>query len=673
MWLSGLASAHRAELFVGRAAEERLFRRFAAGEGSHRVLMIEAEGGMGKTTLLRSWASIALADGRSVVYQDAHHLPRRTAAWRAAADRVMAAADGGSEPLWFVDSLEQLGALQSWFWRELLPALPARLRIVTAGREPPDLRWRTDPGWSALVRVHTLSPLTHAEMRAYLCRRGLRGDIDRALLDALGGVPLNAALYADLRQRKGGEMPSAAALADVAELMVRWIEEGMPDDEKLVALYATSLATVTTRGLLSAMLRSADVGALWNGLQRISFLVCDGAGIYPHDLVRPVLIRHLVRERPRLYAQLAHRAFAYLMRRFERSSDLMLRQRLLEDALMLDRETALMRGAYDTGSPEDRGYVEAVREPDLPWIEDMISRHEGELGLALFRLWHERQPGAVRCVRGHDGTPQGFYVALDVALDGDAGPDPIVERFRSALRTGQAQPGGRRALLIRQWMHRDLYQGLGPMRAWVVSHLATASLHDDGLVAAGLRHPADRDWLEGGRAVGHVLLQGSEERTGPCRTVVTYHDWREESAMSVLRRVHYQAHATVGSPPTLLDESEYVHAVRLALKHYWNPERLAANPLIHSKLVQRSVGYTARVAERIAALRTLIQENAQAIDSGTKRANAQRLLTLTYFEPRGNQDAVAEAMHLTPRTYRRHLRRAISLLAGRLQEAESRE
>src|SRR4249920_699440 len=69
-----LLAARRAR-FVGRNGELDLFARaLAAAEPPFAVLHVVGPGGIGKTTLLREFATVAARAGRSVVHIDARHV-----------------------------------------------------------------------------------------------------------------------------------------------------------------------------------------------------------------------------------------------------------------------------------------------------------------------------------------------------------------------------------------------------------------------------------------------------------------------------------------------------------------------------------------------------------------------------------------------------------------------
>jgi hypothetical protein len=52
----------------------------------------------------------------------------------------------GTGGVLLIDGYEQLAAVDGWLRRDLIPALPASNVVMLAGRDPPALARRTDPG-----------------------------------------------------------------------------------------------------------------------------------------------------------------------------------------------------------------------------------------------------------------------------------------------------------------------------------------------------------------------------------------------------------------------------------------------------------------------------------------------------------------------------------------------
>ena len=70
--------------------------------------------------------------------------------------------------------------------------------VVLAGREPPPLAWRADPGWQQLFRAVALRNLSPLESDEYLDRSAVPIEQRRRVLDFTHGHPLALSLVADL-------------------------------------------------------------------------------------------------------------------------------------------------------------------------------------------------------------------------------------------------------------------------------------------------------------------------------------------------------------------------------------------------------------------------------------------------------------------------------------------
>ena len=81
------------------------------------------------------------------------------------------------------------------------------------------------------------------------------------------------------------------------------------------------------------------------------------------------------------------------------------------------------------------------------------------------------------------------------------------------------------------------------------------------------------------------------------------------------------------------------------MRDYTRPDRLAASPLLRSRLV----GGTP------AALRARLREAAETLTANPRDLKLHRALWHTYFEPAPTQEQAAELLGLPFSTYRRHL------------------
>jgi hypothetical protein len=146
------------------------------------------------------------------------------------------------------------------------------------------------------------------------------------------------------------------------------------------------------------------------------------------------------------------------------------------------------------------------------------------------------------------------------------------------------------------------------------------------------------------------------------------HDWRAEPPAQWLEVLAEREIATgqtpappqASSPPlVVLSHPDFAEAVRNALRDFKRAGLLNQNPLLQSHLVIQRAGVNASEAQRVAALRKLIEEATAQLQAAPKENKYYRALYHTYFQPAANQEQSAELLDLPFSTYRRHLVRGI--------------
>ena len=78
----------------------------------------------------------------------------------------------------------------------------------------------------------------------------------------------------------------------------------------------------------------------------------------------------------------------------------------------------------------------------------------------------------------------------------------------------------------------------------------------------------------------------------------------------------------------------------------------------------------ARIAPKVAALQTLLQETAAALQHSPRLVKLYWVLYHTCFQPAATQEQTAELLDLPFSTYRRHLRTGVAELISRLWTKE---
>ena len=179
-----------------------------------------------------------------------------------------------------VDTYELLGMVDAWVCSRLVPSFPAHVRVVLAGREPPQAPWYRMYG--DLLLVLPLGSLDPEHGEALLVDAGAAADDAAWLNQRVRGHPLSLQLVA------GSLAPDGAARRDVGaavEELAREYLDGL-ESATLHALQAASLTRRTTVALLDAMLPGEDAGAAFGRLRTLPFVELGRDGLVVHDTVR---------------------------------------------------------------------------------------------------------------------------------------------------------------------------------------------------------------------------------------------------------------------------------------------------------------------------------------------------------------------------------------------------
>lgn len=356
--LAGRLTTARRGLFVGRSAELELFRQaLVAEEPPFVVLYLFGPGGVGKTTLLQVYAHLAAENGRIVLHLDARDIDPSPQGFLLALSSKI----GGDESwlslerltalppaVLLLDTYERLAPLDNWLRETFLPALPAHLLVIIAGRHLPSESWRTDPAWRHLARIVSLRNLRPEESRQLLTALRVPVSLQENILDLSYGHPLALVLLADWLALEAAdtEAISLERAPDVIRLLVERFVRDVPTPLHRQALEACALARETTEALLAEVLGEEAAPILFAWLRGLSFIEAGPTGLFPHDLVRDVLETDLRWRNPKVWRQLYRQVRHHLGRRFWTGSGLA-RQQAFVDLLYLQRHQPAMRPLYD--------------------------------------------------------------------------------------------------------------------------------------------------------------------------------------------------------------------------------------------------------------------------------------------------------------------------------------
>ncbi|MGH3912328.1 MAG: ATP-binding protein [Pseudonocardiaceae bacterium] len=676
----------RRRRFFGRGRELELFETaMTAPVPPFAVLHVHGPGGVGKTALLRRFADLASAAGVRVVTVDAHEAQPSRAGLTEAFRSALGLAEGAlpTEDLFaeeravlLVDTYETALAIDDWLREELLPALPAGVAVVLAGRDPPTEGWRVDSGWNELLRVITLRNLPPDDARALLHAAGVPEALHDDALGFSHGHPLALSLLVDIIDQSGGSLDATALVPgpDVVRVLVERFTQGVASPAQRRALEASALLRVVTESLLRDALAIDDASDVFAWLRGLSFVEEGARGLLLHDLARDVLDAELRWRDPPRYAELHHRLQWNLVDQIQATSGAA-QQRVLLDTLFLHRTSPALRGAYDWNAV-DRVRLDALRPDDPEAIVAMTRRHEGAASARWVQFWLDRQPAAFQAFRG-DGGLLGFccYLRLHNAAATHRDADPGTRAvWEFTQRYGPPRPG-EHVTFMRFMMDTEVHQRRSPafnLRAAVTgcNWFLNRSLAWD-VLAVHDPYPLGDEFAY----LDYDRASEADFTVGEHRYLCYAHDWRrrplaEWARLMVDRGMIREILRPQQPPMPVLSQPEFFAAVRAALRDLGHPARLAGNPLIRSRLIRSRLGSVGSAPESPTTLAEVVRAAVQALQDDPRDGKLFRALDRTYLRPASTQERAAQVLGLPFSTYRRHLTQGLHRVAARLWNEE---
>lgn len=682
----------RQQQFVGRQTEQALIQAaLTAAEPPFMLLYLFGPGGVGKTSLLRAAAQMAQAQAIPTVTLDSRNVePSPTGFLQLLQQQLNCPTTEAIFPtlaaqpgrlLLLIDTAELLSPLDSWLRDNFLPQLPAQVLVIIAGRNPPSLRWRTDPGWQQVMKVQPLQNLTPQESRTLLMGRQVPEQEYEAVLRFTHGHPLALSLVADLFAQRPGTRFRPEEAPNVIKTLLEQLMEEAPSPIHRTALEACSQVRLLSEPLLGAMLAIDEPHTIFEWLRSLSFIEADRRGLFPHDLAREALAADLQWRNPSKQVLLHDRARVYYITRFHESDPQEQRQ-VLADYIFLHRDNPMIRSYFEwqsTGTVFTDGYRPEDREPVL----EMVRQHEGDAAAGLTDYWLDRQPQGLLIMREASGTPAGllFMIAIDKTTAAERAMDPGAAAAWDYLVQYAPLRPGEVATLFRFWMARDTYQAVSPIQSLIFLNMVQHYLTAPHLAFTLLPCAEPDFWrLVFGFADLHRLPEANFQ-VGEQTFGMYGHDWRTVPPLLWLGAMaERELGRTIAVPPLpnqttpfavlLFDEKGFAAAVHDALRDYTDTVALANNPLLQSHLLHKTIPQDTPTPQRIKALQNLLKDAAASLQDSPRQMKLYRALYQTYFQPAATQEKAAELLDLPFSTYRRHLRSGIDYVTERLWQQE---
>ncbi len=689
MCLADQLSTARQRGFVGRANDLALFETALTADAlPFHLLYLYGPGGLGKTRLLLEFAALSERHQAKVILLDARNVDATQESVIAAMQRAMGleAADDPVEFMFLehrrqvilIDNYEKLCNLDGWLRESFLPQLPANVLIVLADRYRPSHSWLKDAGWQPLLRTLPLRNLSPEESCLYLQQRRLPQNQIQAVLDFTHGHPLALSLVADVFDQRPNFVFQPEEAPDLIKTLLEQFVQKVPGPAHRTALEACSLVHLTTEPLLAEMLHMPDVHELFEWLRGLSFIEFGRKGLYPHDLAREALAADLRWRNSDWYAELHRRARDYYTKRINQTRGEE-QQALLFDYIFLHRCHQCVRSCF-AWQEDSNVRSDGLLSTDGAQIVQMVRRHEGEESSRLVSFWLSVQPRAVRVFRTKNQQLAGFALLLSLA---EIGPelmqeDRIVQKAWQHLQSHAPLRPNEKAFLLRFWMDQRSYQAVSPTQSRIFIDIVQECLLTSGVACTLFSCAAPDFWQPMFTYLDLQRITDLDFQVGKRRFGVFGRDWRTLPTQAWLTRLAERqislspdAFRTPDTEPLIvLSETKFATATHEALRSYANSRRLSRNPLLHSRLVMSQVPKEADASEAMEALRVLLRETAESLQSTPRDAKLYRVLYRTYLNPAQSQEMASEILELPFSTYRRHLKAGINRVIEILWQRE---
>lgn len=710
----------RKRQFVGRETEYQILRdALLSPELPFCLLYLHGPGGVGKTTLLQSFAALCDELGISHVRLDARDMEPSplgfTDALRSVLhlsptdDPLVSLSEMPARRVLMVDTFELLDGMKMWLRDVFLPQISTNVLVITAGRLLPSEAWPLDSGWESLFHSLRLQNFSANESETYLSQRTVPSGRHASAIAFTHGHPLALSLLADVC----GSVPHSAELFLLSEmaspevvntLLKRFMAE-MPGGLRKSALEVCAVVRETNEGLLREMLfpssnvngsdaapdtsahSKEEAAALFAWLRTLSFMDFGPSGLFPHDIAREALLADLRWRDPDWFGELHRRARIYYIHHLQQASGEETQKRLLYDGVFLHRDSPTVREVFSWNDVPSV-FADRVQKSDLAPLQKMVAAYEGEEAARAALHWLQTQPDATvvfRAAHEGEGEPIAFLTMLSLHQmeAADFAADPAAQALQNYMNGAGPLRENEGASCLRFWMARDTYQAPSPVQSLLIVHALRHFLtRGTRLAYTFFCCQTPQNW----QAVfdyADIPLVAEYLTDNECHGVFG-RDWRrvplskwlesigekEIGPLSSAANSPASADLSSASLPAdthaTLSRPQFASAVQEALRYLNRPDKLVSSPLLRSHLWG-----TSGEAGSPAALKKLIHETVETLNEPSVRTLRGYLaLRHTYLTPSATQENAADRLGLPFSTYRRHLAEGIALLTALLWQKE---
>jgi DNA-binding CsgD family transcriptional regulator len=444
-----------AEALVGRERERAQLRAWVMDPDGPSAVFVHGAAGIGKTALVTGalvGPTTVVVDGRDVEPTPAAVLAYigsvlglSTPVTQEQVAHAMAAA---SVVAIVVDSYERFGVVDGWLRNQLLPSLPVRSTAVLVGRNPPNVAWRTAPGWRQLLVDVLLGPLTETAAAELVARKGLTGDRAERARRFGRGHPLALELACEALVRHPDLVMGEAPLEEVVEELVEVLFDDLGPGLRDVVEAASVLRRATVPAL-AAVLEHDEASAerAWVALRDLPFATVRPDGVELQAVVQEVLVTSLELRDPGRARDLRRRAARAALATVRYAPG----WAATADLLHLVQNPVVRSGFLPPAGVQHP--VEAATAADIPDVLTIAGRHVGADERAWLERWWRHHPDGFSVARGPGGNVQAFSIVVEAAVVAPElrRADPAASAMAADLQGRPLRRGGR-ALLVRRML-----------------------------------------------------------------------------------------------------------------------------------------------------------------------------------------------------------------------------
>lgn len=673
--INDLLNKAESRSFVGRNAELQLMQKqLLLGLSEWNILHFYGIKGIGKTTLLKRFANTSTSS--NIIYVDTDVVFHSTQQFLTQiAKKVHGQSNLSTNPfkkveathtiadvidslntiahhepplILLFDSLELWSPITEWLFESFIPKLSAKVRLFTAGREALEGKWMSSNSWSLLVKNIPLKPLKNPYVYDYLNSIGIiQPALQNTIAKLSNGIPFAMNLCFKMTNYEEHQFEDADFKRTI-RVLCKTVLDGLEISTKQhTLLEAAAVVAQFDKELLMYITEQELDYEEFDQFCKIQIVMKGKDGWSLLDGVRNWIQTDFKEHSPELFNRYKKRALKVLHRRWIAATPIKRRSLFLENIYAV--ENKLLQEYYFLG--DDTIYdIRVAREEDIPLIEG---------------FWKNRHLNTLQSV--NDGTEQEKLFRSVWRLEPTSFKtfwenDHIVGFTSIVSFTKQARD---------IFQHNELYRNYlvntktekNECLIWVG---ATAEKNDYEALNAIFRYFFEQLM---DNCLYTVLLPTDYEISGllalgfnelPWATSVSPSGKEFRMLQLDLREISLLRLLTTSYPDNPKKDISPLEAIQWTKKllvsfHDFESDRILFEKTIAILGVEEDCN--------MKAIQEYIKESIQEVAKRTDKDRVMmRVLQLTYIEPFGSNEMVAERLHLSISTFYRYSKNGIEKL-----------